>query len=195
MRPSPGRPVGHRTARCPGASCRELDQAVGFGPDGLLVRLQAWDGGEGNYRVVVTDRADRQLWVSPVQAHGRLSGYERFYRDGRDRLYLTTTDPRGGQALSVLAWRDGRLQDAGSFTAPLLRADQAVFPEDRDGDGVADLVAHSASGLVEPTAGALVESVYTPGPAGPRLTGCRQREHETLDWTAFAPGRDGCRPS
>ncbi len=157
---------------CRERRCRLLARAGGFGPDGAVAGLVAWDATrpESNYQVVVVAADGRPIWSSPRPSVGHVNGYERFTRDGRDRLYLAVAADGQGQVMTVLEWVDGRVDDRGTFTAPKLAGDTVAFVEDRTGDGRAEVITQSTRGLLAADMGELVESVYTLTPRGYVLT-------------------------
>ena len=179
---------------CRSHRCQLLSRVDGFGPHASVAALLGWDGGStgANYQAVVVDRDGRFLWASPEQSAGQVNGYERLVRDGRDRLHLTLVRPGHGSQLATLEWRGGELVGGATFLRPRLYADGAVFVEDRDRDGRAELVAQSSDGVPHAEAGALVESVFQSTPTGPKLTGCRLREPESFKWSEYQPTERGC---
>ena len=167
--------------------CRLLTRANGFGPPGAVAALLAWDRTETadpNYELVVTSRTGEVVWRAPDQRLGHANGYERFAVDESDRLFLPLAAEPRGQMMAVLEWRDGRIDDRGSLTTRKFYGDSVVFAEDRDGDRTSEIITQSGQGLTDADTGGLVESTYTLINGDFQLTGCRQRQGESFQWTS-----------
>ena len=178
---------------CRAHPCRLLGRVNDFGVPGGVAALLAWDrtdSADPNYELVVTSATGDLLWRAPDHRLGYVNGYERFTVDGPDRLFLPLAAEPRGQTLTVLQWRQGRVDDRGSLSSRRFHGDSVAFAEDRDNDGTAEIITQSDQGVADAGSGGLIESVYTLVEDDYRLTGCRQRVGESFQWTTRPP-RDG----
>ncbi|MFI7543457.1 hypothetical protein [Actinoplanes sp. NPDC049599] len=178
---------------CRAQPCRLLARVNDFGVPGGVAALLAWDrtdSADPNYELIVTSATGDLLWRAPDQRLGHVNGYERFTVDGPDRLFLPLAAEPRGQTLTVLQWRNGDVDDRKSLSTPRFRGDSVAFAEDRDKNGTAEIITQSTQGLADAESGGLVEATYTLVEDDYRLTGCRQRQGESFQWTT-RPSRDG----
>lgn len=177
--------------------CSLVARADGFGDPGGVVALLAWDRTDSttpNYVLLATSGSGTVLWHSPDQRIGHVNGYERFTLDGRGRVLLPLAAEPRGQIMVVLEWRAGRIDDRATLTTRRFYGDSVVYAEDRDNDGIAEIMTQSTEGVADADVGGIVESVYTLVGGDYRLTDCRQREGESFKWIdrPISNGRCGC---
>jgi hypothetical protein len=183
-------------AAVPGCSgCELVTRANGFSPDGAvlaLFRTGAPAVGHPNAKLAVVGSDGGLLWQSPSGFQALTAGIERFATDRSGNFYVALPGFKSGQAMVVLAWRDGKVVDIGDLLHPKVASDSVGLLPEKNPGPTATIVAQTKKGVPDADTGGLIEAQYQVRNGTPVLVGCRREVGESFQWLTFAPSKDGC---